>query len=87
MSQNLHIRKTFNQMHSDTQLLINENVIYDPDREDKFLKSTLQELYEKHQCGPYERELLECQRSQELCLENAQMYAYCVEAHRKYGSQ
>jgi hypothetical protein len=49
-SLNLQIRKTYSQMYQGTQNTMLDNVVVDPDRDEKKLNAINRDLYVTHMC-------------------------------------
>jgi hypothetical protein len=50
-SLNLQIRKTYSQMYQGTQNTMLDNVVVDPDRDEKKLNAINRDLYVTHMCS------------------------------------
>jgi hypothetical protein len=78
-SLNLQIRKTYSQMYQGTQNTMLDNVVVDPDRDEKKLNSITRDLYVTHRCQKDQEALLGCLRgTREFCVEEDIGYRVCL---------
>ena len=78
-SLNLQIRKTYSQMYQGTQNTMLDNVVVDPDRDERKLNAITRDLYVTHMCQKDHEVLLGCLKStRDFCIDEAIGYRVCL---------
>ena len=76
---NLQIRKTYSQMYQGTQNTMLDNVVVDPDRDEKKLNAINRDLYVTHMCSKDHEQLVSCLKStKDFCIDEDIEYRVCL---------